>query len=83
MHFLQRMGILDKSKPDNSFDCQVANGALQHQVTQGASFLSGIKQRLLSFIFGKIWNEEADPTLVGFYNLCSYLLPACWNLTMC
>lgn len=33
------------------------------QETQGSSFLSGIKQRLLSFIFRKIWNEEADPTL--------------------
>ncbi|XP_073106300.1 light-mediated development protein DET1 isoform X2 [Elaeis guineensis] len=42
---------------------QVANGVLQLQVTQGTSFLSGIKQRLLSFIFCKIWNEEADPTL--------------------
>ncbi|ONK59113.1 uncharacterized protein A4U43_C08F3100 [Asparagus officinalis] len=32
-------------------------------VTQGSSFLSGIKQRLLSFIFRKTWNEEADQTL--------------------
>ncbi|XP_073106301.1 light-mediated development protein DET1 isoform X3 [Elaeis guineensis] len=59
----QSMGILDKSKPDDSSDRQVANGVLQLQVTQGTSFLSGIKQRLLSFIFCKIWNEEADPTL--------------------
>ncbi|KAJ6809758.1 light-mediated development protein DET1 [Iris pallida] len=32
-------------------------------VTEGRSFLSGIKQRLLSFIFRKTWDEEADPTL--------------------
>lgn len=32
-------------------------------VTQGRPFLSGIKQRLLSFIFRKTWNEEADQTL--------------------
>lgn len=29
------------------------------------SFLCGIKQRLLSFIFRGIWNEERDDTLVG------------------
>ncbi|XP_073102572.1 light-mediated development protein DET1 isoform X2 [Elaeis guineensis] len=33
------------------------------QITQGGYFLSGIKQRLLSFVFRRIWNEEADPTL--------------------
>ncbi|XP_042411975.1 light-mediated development protein DET1-like isoform X2 [Zingiber officinale] len=33
------------------------------QVTQANSFLSGIKQRLLSFIFRKAWNEESDPSL--------------------
>ncbi|KAJ6839093.1 light-mediated development protein DET1 [Iris pallida] len=33
------------------------------QVTEGRYFLSGIKQRLLSFIFRKTWDEAADPTL--------------------
>ncbi|KAJ3676104.1 hypothetical protein LUZ60_003516 [Juncus effusus] len=33
------------------------------QVIQGSSFLPGIKQRLLSFIFRKTWNEETDPKL--------------------
>uniref|UniRef100_A0A0D9Y244 Light-mediated development protein DET1 n=1 Tax=Oryza glumipatula TaxID=40148 RepID=A0A0D9Y244_9ORYZ len=30
---------------------------------RGVSFLPGIKQRLLSFIFRKTWNEESDQTL--------------------
>ncbi|XP_074584097.1 light-mediated development protein DET1-like isoform X4 [Curcuma longa] len=33
------------------------------QVTEANSFISGIKQRLLSFIFRKAWNEEPDPSL--------------------
>ncbi|XP_006643642.1 light-mediated development protein DET1 [Oryza brachyantha] len=33
------------------------------QVVRGVSFLPGIKQRLLSFIFRKTWNEESDQTL--------------------
>ncbi|KQK04397.1 hypothetical protein BRADI_2g13320v3 [Brachypodium distachyon] len=33
------------------------------QAAQGSSFLPGIKQRLLSFIFRKTWNEEPDQTL--------------------
>ncbi|XP_026664116.2 light-mediated development protein DET1 isoform X4 [Phoenix dactylifera] len=57
------MGILDKSKLDDLSAHEVANDVQHHQVTQGTSLLSGIKQRLLSFIFRKTWNEEADPTL--------------------
>lgn len=30
-------------------------------------FLSGIKQRLLSFIFRAIWNEEVDETQVSLF----------------
>ncbi|KAL9453180.1 hypothetical protein AB3S75_008891 [Citrus x aurantiifolia] len=37
---------------------QVGNG--HNQVNQDNSFLSGIKQRLLSFIFQGMWNEETD-----------------------
>lgn len=33
------------------------------QVTEGQNFLSGIKQRLLSYIFRKHWNEETDQAL--------------------
>ncbi|KAF7022442.1 hypothetical protein CFC21_035195 [Triticum aestivum] len=33
------------------------------QAAQGSSFLPGIKQRLLSFIFRKTWNEEPDQAL--------------------
>ncbi|XP_073277979.1 light-mediated development protein DET1 isoform X1 [Primulina huaijiensis] len=38
------------------------NGLQQVQI-QEVSFLSGLKQRLLSFIVQGIWNEEDDPTL--------------------
>ena len=41
------------------------------QVAQGSSFLPGIKQRLLSFIFRKTWNEEPDQALVSYL---SYIL---------
>lgn len=37
----------------------------QGQPNMENAFLSGIKQRLLSFIFRGIWNEEKDDTLVG------------------
>nr|CAD1837241.1 unnamed protein product [Ananas comosus var. bracteatus] len=58
----QCIGTVDKTKPDE-LSTQVANGIQHPQVTQGSSFLSGMKQRLLSFIFRKTWNEEADQTL--------------------
>ncbi|URE15997.1 De-etiolated protein 1 Det1 [Musa troglodytarum] len=40
-----------------------ANGIHHEPVAQASSFLTGIKQRLLSFIFHKAWSEEADPIL--------------------
>lgn len=40
------------------------NGLHHSQPNAENSFLSGIKQRLLSFIFREIWNEESDNTLV-------------------
>lgn len=67
IHLLQCIGTVDKTKPDE-LSTQVANGIQHPQVTQGSSFLSGMKQRLLSFIFRKTWNEEADQTLVGCIN---------------
>ncbi|PKA50201.1 Light-mediated development protein DET1 [Apostasia shenzhenica] len=45
---------------------QVLDSGHLVDVPEGSSFLSGIKQRLLSYIFRKHWNEEADPTLVQF-----------------
>ncbi|KAJ7955534.1 Light-mediated development protein DET1 [Quillaja saponaria] len=42
---------------------QVESTLLQSQPILENSFLSGIKQRLLSFIFREIWNEETDETL--------------------
>ncbi|XP_077233309.1 light-mediated development protein 1 / deetiolated1 (DET1) isoform X2 [Tasmannia lanceolata] len=63
----QCMAILEKNKQDElSSTNHIESGLQHHQHTQGGSFLSGIKQRLLSFIFHGIWNEETDHTLVQF-----------------
>ncbi|GFZ09137.1 hypothetical protein Acr_20g0009450 [Actinidia rufa] len=43
----------------------VGNGLQQYQSILESSFLSGIKQRLLSFIFRGTWTEETDQTQVG------------------
>ncbi|XWS63244.1 hypothetical protein CRYUN_Cryun06bG0078800 [Craigia yunnanensis] len=40
----------------------VDNGIHHDQPNSNNSFLSGIKQRLLSFIFREIWSEETDQT---------------------
>ncbi|KAK1273764.1 Light-mediated development protein DET1 [Acorus gramineus] len=48
--------------PDEKNQDELSNGPQQQDV-QGSSFLSGIKQRLLSFVFRGIWNEETDHTL--------------------
>ncbi|KAL4351229.1 hypothetical protein GQ457_06G003860 [Hibiscus cannabinus] len=40
----------------------VDNGINHDQPNSNHSFLSGIKQRLLSFIFREIWSEETDQT---------------------
>ncbi|THG15024.1 hypothetical protein TEA_013930 [Camellia sinensis var. sinensis] len=47
----------------------VGNGLQHNQSIPNSSFLSGIKQRLLSFIFRGIWAEETDQTLVGHVTL--------------
>ncbi|KAJ8626285.1 hypothetical protein MRB53_019592 [Persea americana] len=59
----QSMAVLDKGKQNDLAMHQVENGLQHHQHTPGGPFLSGIKQRLLSFIFRGIWNEEADHAL--------------------
>ncbi|XP_052175055.1 light-mediated development protein DET1 isoform X2 [Diospyros lotus] len=41
----------------------VVNGLQHNHPISDSSFLSGIKQRLLSFIFRSIWSEETDETL--------------------
>lgn len=46
-----------------------AENGLHHNNSQpnaSNSILSGIKQRLLSFIFREIWNEESDNAQVCF-----------------
>ncbi|CAH8272810.1 unnamed protein product [Arabidopsis lyrata] len=66
----QAMMSQDKSKQQslsgNKDDDDVAENGLHHSQPQPNptnSFLSGIKQRLLSFIFREIWNEESDNVL--------------------
>ncbi|XP_011625180.1 light-mediated development protein DET1 isoform X1 [Amborella trichopoda] len=54
---------LDKGKQEESSICQDNSSMQLDQPTQGGAFLSGIKQRLLSFIFRGIWNEETDHSL--------------------
>lgn len=60
------MGIHDKSKPLQPTENHVENGLHQSQLNSENYFLSGIKQRLLSFIFRGIWNEETNHTSVGY-----------------
>ncbi|XP_021903407.1 light-mediated development protein DET1 isoform X2 [Carica papaya] len=50
--------------PGNRGD-HMENGLRNDQPNADNLFLSGIKQRLLSFIFREIWNEETDQTLVS------------------
>ncbi|KAL4631726.1 hypothetical protein ACB092_04G000500 [Castanea dentata] len=59
----QCMAFPDKSKLHQLPQTHVQNGLHHSQPNLDESFLSGIKQRLLSFIFRRIWNEEKDPTL--------------------
>ncbi|KAJ6885172.1 light-mediated development protein DET1-like [Populus alba x Populus x berolinensis] len=54
------MTVADKSKLHQSSGNHVNNGVHSNQPNSDNSFLSGIKQRLLSFIFQGIWSEETD-----------------------
>ncbi|KAF5452834.1 hypothetical protein F2P56_027796 [Juglans regia] len=61
----QCMAFPDKSKLHQLPGNNVQNGTHLSQPNQEDSLLSGIKQRLLSFIFQGISNEEKDPALVS------------------
>lgn len=70
------MAVPDKSNklqqvPVNN----VGNGVHHHQPVPDNSFLSGIKQRLLSFIFRGIWKEETDHTLVSHLTMI-FIVPS-------
>ena len=72
-HWWQCMAFPDKSKMHQLPQNHVQNGLHHSQPNLEESFLSGIKQRLLSFIFRRIWNEEKDRTLVGYIIFVPYL----------
>lgn len=59
----------------------VENGLHQSEPSSDYCFLSGIKQRLLSFIFRGIWNEEPDQALVGY--LCHSMVHCYLNALSC
>lgn len=63
------MQLSNKNKQHQVPENHVENHMHQGQPNVGNSFLSGIKQRLLSFIFQGLWNEETDDTLVSLINL--------------
>ncbi|RYR10351.1 hypothetical protein Ahy_B05g078817 isoform E [Arachis hypogaea] len=65
----QGMALSDKNKQQQLLGNHIDNNIHQAQPNPGNSFLSGIKQRLLSFMFRGLWNEETDDTLVGFLKL--------------
>ncbi|KAL1568098.1 acid phosphatase det1 [Salvia divinorum] len=50
------------SIPDRNTAQNIGNGLESIHHMPETSFLSGLKQRLLSFILRGIWNEEHDPT---------------------
>ncbi|XP_030470851.2 light-mediated development protein DET1 isoform X1 [Syzygium oleosum] len=58
----QYMPVSDQSQLHHS-ENHVETHAHQNQLYQNSSFLSGIKQRLLSFIFRAVWNQESDDIL--------------------
>nr|XP_025699865.1 light-mediated development protein DET1 isoform X3 [Arachis hypogaea] len=59
----QGMALSDKNKQQQLLGNHIYNNIHQAQPNPGNSFLSGIKQRLLSFMFRGLWNEETDDTL--------------------
>ncbi|KAI5568146.1 hypothetical protein POPTR_013G161700v4 [Populus trichocarpa] len=62
----QCMAVADRSKLHQSSGNHVDNGVHSNQLNSDNSFLCGIKQRLLSFIFQGIWSEETDKFQVGY-----------------
>lgn len=78
----QCMGLGGRSFQDQSSTGRQDENGQRHppHPHAGGLFLSGIKQRLLSFIFRRIWSEETDHTLVRCCNiLWNYYL---WAITM-
>lgn len=62
----QYMAVSDKS-PVHRWSGVRINPDLHCRPTiHGNTFLTGLKQRLLSFVFRGIWNEESDDSLVRF-----------------
>ncbi|CAJ2650787.1 unnamed protein product [Trifolium pratense] len=59
----QGMSLSDRNKQQQVPENGLENHMHQGQLNTENSFLSGIKQRLLSFIFQGIWNEETDDSL--------------------
>ncbi|XP_057817653.1 light-mediated development protein DET1 isoform X1 [Cryptomeria japonica] len=59
----QTQGILNHGKETDqeARSDHMANGMQQNQQLQSSTFLGGIKQRLLSFIFRSLWNEDTVP----------------------
>lgn len=55
--------------PDGNRAQNIGNGVDHIPQNPEPPFLSGLKQRLLSFIFKGIWDEEDDPSLVSFTNI--------------
>ncbi|GAV69101.1 Det1 domain-containing protein [Cephalotus follicularis] len=60
---VQCIAIPDKSKTHQLHGNHMAHSIQTDQPYPENLFLSGIKQRLLSFIFRAIWNEETDQIL--------------------
>ncbi|CAI9098967.1 OLC1v1035707C3 [Oldenlandia corymbosa var. corymbosa] len=60
---VQSMVDTEKSKLHQGPVNHASNGLHHSQPATETRFLSGLKQRLLSFIFQGIWNEESDPSL--------------------
>ncbi|XP_030513873.1 light-mediated development protein DET1 isoform X1 [Rhodamnia argentea] len=58
----QYMPVSDQSQLNHS-ENDVETRAHQNPLYQNNTLLSGIKQRLLSFVFREIWNEESDDAL--------------------
>lgn len=72
---MQSLATSERSRLNPFPGNQVGNS--HNQVNQDDSFLSGIKQRLLSFIFQGMWNEETDQAMVGLslFTLCYFVGP--------
>ncbi|XP_051148931.1 light-mediated development protein DET1 isoform X2 [Andrographis paniculata] len=65
----------------------IGNGLNPSQDAPAGSFLSGLKQRLLSYIYQGIWNEEDDPALrmqclkkKFYFNFQDYADLAIWKV---